>query len=300
MKIKQVAIAFILALVCVFFTGCASYVNVYTTKNTSDYYTCAVDVYVDKTEASALEEHSEGSVKTYLSRLASVCGVADSCSMDEDENGIYFTFSAMVETSQLKREEYTTTVEKGLFFNKVQVSFKNPLDRFKDAYLNGVTEVPERGTDMYLVYVILNGEGNLSSFSDYFGVGREFAEDLSINFLVKTRTLYTSDAQTEYVLATKYFKWSSTLSEDGGYITYTATSVNTWPWFLLAGILGVAVVVILLLIAKKSKKEAHLEDFTDLETKRMLKKILPPGAKIRQVKPMPTDEKLFDEDDETK
>lgn len=298
MKIKRIVISLILALMCLVFTGCSSYISVYSTKVTNDYYNQGVDLFVSKQDAQMLETNSEGDVKTYLSLLASTCGVSDSTNIVTDKDGnIYLSLS--VQTSSVHREEVEKQVEKGFFLNKVHIRFKNPLDRLKKAYYEGISEKPGKGTDTYLVYVILNGEGALKSFADYFNVSSDIADDLTLNFLLKTRSFYSSSAPIEYVLTSKFFKFSTTMKGEDGYITYTRYTANSWPWFVLAIIVGLVVVVVLLLITSKSKQEPILIDKTELERIRTMRKSVPRGAKIieKQLVSKPGDDKIFTDED---
>lgn len=295
MKIKRI-IAVLVVLACLLFTGCSSYVSVYTTKVTDDYYNCGVDLFVAKTDIDYLESNSDGSVENYLTLLISTCGVYDNTTIVKDKDGNVY-LSLITTTDSVKREEYSTKIDRGLFFHKVEITFKNPLDELKNLYYNGIIEKPQKGTDTYLVYLILNGEENLKSFTDYFNVDKSIADDLTLNFLLKTRPFYTSSAKEEYVLASKYFKWTSTMKNDGEYITYTRYAANSWPWFLLALILGGAVVGVLLIVAKKSKAQPSLVDTTEIERIRTMKKSVPPNARIVKTStPIPDESKVFEEE----
>lgn len=299
MKIKHI-IAVLVVLACLLFTGCSSSVSVYTTKVTDGYYNCGVDLFVAKTDIDYLESNSEGrSVENYLSLLASTCGVYENTTIVKDKDGNVY-LSLITTTDSVKREEYSTKIERGLFFHKVEITFKNPLDELKKSYYNGISEKPQKGTDTYLVYLILNGEGNLQSFTDYFNVDKSIADDLTLNFLLKTRPFYSSSAPQEYVLSSKYFKWTSTMKNDGEYIVYTRYVANAWPWFLLALIVGGAVVVVLLIITKKSKAQPSLVDTTEIERIRTMKKSVPANARIvKTPTPIPDEDKVFEDDNKT-
>ena len=93
MKIKRIIIAVLVVFACLLFTGCSSYVNVYTTKLSNDYYTCSVDLFVAKTDIDVLETNSEGSVENYLSSLARTCGVGNVTTIEKDNDGNLYNVS---------------------------------------------------------------------------------------------------------------------------------------------------------------------------------------------------------------
>ena len=298
MKIRRILALVLFALTCLLFTGCSSYVNVYTTQTLSDSYVCSIDVYVSSADARAIEGNSGKKVSTYLRRLVEVCGAEyiSTLTVDESDN-IYLNTTASVDAASLKRENYKTQVQEGLFFNKVTVSFDNPLNAYKDAYKNGLTTKPSKGSELYFVYVILYGDEGLADFSSYFGVDKSIADDLSLAFLLKTRTLYNSDSDVEFLGMSKYFKWSTTVNEANGTVTYTRYSVNSLPWFVVAIIAGVAVVLIIFFATLKSKAKPLLVDRSEIERIRSMRKHIPSNAKIvTPPKPNPSDSQLFDEE----
>ena len=302
MKTRKIIIVALCLLVC-FLTGCSSYVSVYTTQVSVDTYTVAVDVFASIDDLKKIENNG-AKLENYLTALADECGVTDegsTLSVDKDGNGnLYATFVLNVDESDIKRDEVTTKRTQGFLLDTYTIRFKNPLDRFKNAYNDGINEKPKKGTDLYLVWVILYGEGNLKSFSEYFSVDKSIASDLSLNFLLKTRMLYTSNAKTEYVLTKKYFKWTTKVSASDGYIEYTVKSVNSWAWYVLAIALGVGVTVTLYLISKKSKKKPSLKDESVLERTRAMNKNVPKNARVEPPPPSKvSDSEIFDENEKS-
>ena len=90
------------------------------------------------------------------------------------------------------------------------------------------------------------------------------------------------------------------MKNDGEYITYTRYVANSWPWFLLAFLLGGAVVAILLIVAKKSKAKPSLVDTTEIERIRTMKKSMPANARIVKTStPIPDEDKVFEDDNKT-
>ncbi len=305
MKIRNIIVALIMAIVCLLFTGCSSYVSVYRTDVTGDTYTCAIDIFASKDDLAVLESKNR-KMEEYLGLLANACNVAENGGVLEiikdEEGNLYGSFVINVDASSISKDEYSVNKEEGFFFNTHTIRFKNPLDKFKDAYKNGISSKPAKSNHLYLIWVILHGEvGIVDSFSNYFGVEQSIANELALNFLIKTHMLYTSDAPTEYVLTQKYFKWTTTVESADGYVEYTVKSVNSWAWYVLAIVIGYLVALVLWLIARKSKKQPQLVDNTELEKLRMLKNSVPPHAKVvTQNAPNPPDTEVFDGEAEDK
>ena len=299
MKIKKIIALALCILICALFTGCSSYVSVYRSEVLDDSYNIGVDVYADKDDIAVLESNG-AKLKNYLNQLCEVCEVAEHggrFSITEDGAGnLYATLTIATDSTYVDKDDITTVESKGFFFNSYTIKFKNPLDKFKNAYKNGLAK-PSKGSDMYLMWVILYGEGTLKSFTDYFDVEKSYADGLVLNFLLKTRMFYQSDAKVELVLTQKYFKWSSTVAGEDGYIEYTVKRINSWVWYALAVVIGSILVLILWLVARKSKKVPQIDDQPEIERIRVMRKNVPPSARVvTPPPPRPTDTELFDED----
>ena len=299
MKIKKIIALALCLLICALFTGCSSYVSVYRSEVLEDSYNIGVDIYADKDDRAVLESNG-ARLKNYLNQLCEVCEVVEhggAFSITEDKVGnLYATLTIATDFTYVDREDLTAVESKGFLFNTYTIKFKNPLDKFKNAYKNGVPK-PSKGSDMYLMWVILYGEGKLKSFTDYFDVEKSYADGLVLNFLLKTRMLYQSDAQIELVLTQKYFKWTTTVGSEDGYIEYTVKRINSWVWYALAVVIGGVLVLILWLVARKSKKVPQIDDQTEIERIRVMRKNVPPTARVvTPPPPRPTDTELFDED----
>ncbi len=300
-KIRAIILSVLLICVSVLFSGCSSYVSVYRTEVNDGTYTCSIDIYADHADVEILEKDSVGTFEGYINTLIEECGKNEygiqSYAKKDKSGNYYITIAVTADSGFVKNEDRTVKTTKGLFFNSNVVRFKNPLDRFKNAYKNGLTEKPQKGTDMYFVWVLLNGTGSLKSFSEYFGVDESFADQLVLNFYLKTRMLSTSSAPTEYLLAKRYFKWTTTVSTEDGYIEYTVQTVNSWVWYATAILIAGAVALVLFLVARKSKRMPALKDDSEIERLRVMRKTVPPNAKIVQPpQPIPEDERIFGED----
>ncbi|MBO5223592.1 MAG: hypothetical protein J6C23_03675 [Clostridia bacterium] len=302
MKIRHVIIAVMLAVVCVLFTGCSSYVSVYRTPVGNGMYTVSVDVYADKNDMDVLEKNG-ASLQSYLGLLVKTCSATDNggqYSVVKDGAGnLYATLMVSAYSSDLINDDYSSAKTQGFFFNTHTIRFKNPLDTMKNAYKNGMDKKPDKGSADYLVWVLLNGEGALKSFTEYFGVDKSFADELVLNFLVKTRMLYESDSATvDYLLTQKYFKWTTTVEGADGYIEYRVMGINSWVWYLTAMILGLIVVLIVWLVARKRKEQPALRDDTELEKMRAMKNNIPPNARVvTPPPPKPSDGEIFSDGD---
>lgn len=302
MKIRRILIAVMLAVVCLLFTGCSSYVSVYRNQLSDDAYTSSVDVFAAKSDIDVLESNG-GSVKAYLNSLMNACEVNErggEYAITEDGDGnLYVTFAISVDSSYIEDEDYSVTKTEGFFFHSYKLRFKNPLDKLKNAFKNGMDQKPAKGSDMYLVWVLLNGEGTLKSFTEYFGVDKSIADKLVLNFLLKTRMLYESSAKTEYVLNQKYFKWTTTVESNDGYIEYTVKGANSWVWYAAAVVLGLIVLLVLWLIARKSKKTPKLCDNTELERMRAMSRNGAANARVSAPPPPKQPNKDVFEDGES-
>ncbi len=292
MKIKKIIVLALCLILCVLFTGCSSSVSVYRTEVTDGAYTIGVDIYASKMDRAVLEKNG-ANLKDYLYAIAEACEVNEnggSFALDEDANGnIYATLAISVDGTYVKNEDYSYKETTGFFFNTYTIRYKNPLDKFKNDYKNG-------SSDLVLMKVILEGKGNLKSFTEYFGVDKSIADDLVLNFLVKTRMLYEANVPTEYVLTQKFFKWSTTVSGEDGYIEYSVKRINSWVWYTLAIIIGLALVFVLWLVSKKSKAQPVLDDQTELERMRVMSKNVPRNARIvTPPPPTPKDSEVFEE-----
>ncbi len=291
MKVKQIIVIALCLIVCALFTGCSSSISIYRTEVASGQYTIGVDIYASKEDRMVLESNG-ASLKNYLQTLSNVCEVTENggmFSLTEDSDGnLYGTFSIAVDGSYVVNEDYSSQMDVGFFFNTYTIKFKNPLDKFKNDYKNG-------SSDLLLMEVILDGKGSLKSFAEYFGVDKSIADGLVLNFLVKTRMLYQSDAPTELVLTQKYFKWTTTVAGEDGYIEYSVKRINSWVWYALAVVIGIVLVLILWLASKKSKKQPALDDQSVIERLRIMRKNVPSNAKIvTPPPPTPSDEDVFE------
>ena len=272
---KKTVILILVLMMTVMMTACNSTVRVYYQKRGVLLYYDFV-VQLSKEDKAALEYSANKYNTGYADLedyLVDFCGcfpdvlTYGGSSSQQDESTTYrVSMLTAISTEEGEPDpNFSQSVERGFFVNKVEVTQSNPLISYVDAYDNPQSQS--------LFYFLKNGvndlpTGDVPGIEDAFPALKEASGDgLNLQFNMKNPIWYESSDGEDVV---GYVRWSCVLGEEiAETITYSYYVPNSINWMITLAVVAVVLVVVLWLIFRKSKDTSALVDARAVKEKQL-------------------------------
>lgn len=195
-------------------------------------------------------------VSDYLSALADEIGAT---TQTDNANGLFRFQLDLVDAEeddaydQYFSREKPVAYEWGFFTYSGTVTQKNP-------FYGTLTALNSGAQEGSIVSLIRDGNNSLPALHECFNLPDTVDPgELNVSFYLKAKPGMQGDGENETSVLTRYIRWNGTLNElDKKEITYTFYVPNSFGWNILALLLAFAVIGLIYLGTRNSKRQPRL------------------------------------------